>query len=246
MVKYARIRHDDPPRQSNAFRVYPETVPMSNSPRKGKGVVIPYSDEWEMWTRSINTKESGDWLFTPHTMLFNIEYTDTPLAESICNAGNVVRVVDETDDYVKISRWMAGNSPVDAATYFNRPFLIHKVCCMDRLTLKLRKPDNGKDVYFPILTRESLSLWIDKTRIEFFPTLPLRVTVTILDAELYRNPSLSAGIVGKLSYMDEVTILEYRPQGASVWGMTDKGYWILLQQGESFFTTWRMKTLPPP
>lgn len=246
MFKYARIRHDNPPRQSNTLRVYPETVAMGNEPKAGKGVVIPYPTEWIEWTRSINTKESADWLFTPHSMLFNIEYTDVPLAESISNSGNVVRVVDETSEFVRISRRTNDSVPPDGVNYFNQPFLVHKVCCMDRETLKLRKPDNGKDVYFPIIAKGASALWITKDRIEFFPALPFKTRIAQEGLLVYRKPSFSSRIIRSLGLLDEIEITEYRPRGNTVWGMINGLGWVCLQQGSRFNTLWKMETLPPP
>jgi hypothetical protein len=243
-IGFARIRHDDPPRD-NPLRTYPETVPMNNLPKSGKGAVIPYRTDWEMWTRALNSPDSAEWLFTFHSMLFNIESSDPYKAESITCGGNAVKVIAENADFVQVAHWRNDRVPPINVTFFNRPHLVQKVVCFDRVTMQLRKPANGKDVYFPLLSDGASDLWIAKERIEFFPTLPLRVSAQTAALAIRKRPQPSAEIVGYAVYGQEVVILEYRPRGSDVWGRIGEDRWVMIQHGVNFYTSWTMDTKPP-
>lgn len=243
-LRFARIRHDETPRK-NPFRIYPETVAMNNVPKLGKGEVIPYPKDWETWTRALNSPEAAAWLFAFHSMLFNIESTDPYKAESITCGGNAVRVISQTADFVRISHERNDRPPREGVDFLTRPFLVQKVVCMDRETMQLRKPADGRDVYFPLLANETSDLWIAKDRIEFFPILPLGVNVNVAEIAVRQSPQPAAKIVERAIFGKRFLILDYRLRGSDVWGQVGEGRWIRLQHGERFYTTWTMQTKPP-
>lgn len=243
-IGFARIRHDNPPR-NNPLRVYPETVAMNNVPKLGKGEVIPYPKDWEAWTRGINSLDSAEWLFTFHSMLFNVESSNPYKAESITNGGNVVRVVAENAGFVKIAHFRNDRTPPEGMDFINRPWMVQKVVCLDRVGMELRKPADGKNVYFPLLSDSASDLWIAKERIEFFPTLPQRVTVRTAELAIRQNPQPAAKLVGYAVFGKEIIVMEYRPRGSDVWGRIGEDRWVRLQHVQQFTTSWTMQTKPP-
>lgn len=245
MPTFARIKHDVRPR-ANGLSIYPETVPLQNDPKgTGKGTLIPYPENWETWTYRLNSPEGGNWLFSVGSMLFNRDYVDTPLAESITNAGNVVSITSITATHARLQTYKNNLSvPSDEISFENRPHLIHKVVCIKGSTLQLYNPSSGLDIYFPLLSKEGYDLWIPLERLELFPELPfiIRPIDNILS---HASPSFDGRIVREYFPNIAFRIYEYRVNGCDVWGQIMPGEWVCLQKGNAFFTNWRMSTRTP-
>ena len=167
MPTFARIKHDTKAR-NNGLAIYPETVPLQNaSGETGKGVLIPYPENWETWTYRLNSPEGGNWLFSVGSMLFNKDYVEMPLAESITNGGNVVSVIETTSTHVRLQTYRNDwETPVEGIGFNKRPYLIHKVVCIKGINLQLYNPSNGLDIYFPLLTKGNNHLWIPLNKLE--------------------------------------------------------------------------------
>lgn len=242
---FARIRHDVK-RRNNGLLIYPETVPLQNSAKgTGKGEVIPYPDQWEAWTRALNSPESAEWLFTVGSMLFNIEYTDTPKAESVTNGGEVVAYTKQTATHSRLFHYRNYSTPPVGATYENRPWGVHKVVCIRSDTLQIMNPGDALDVYFPLLSKGDLPLWIPNERLEMFPTLPFRAVVLADKLPVRQNPSPASAVIKDVRKGQTITLVEYRPRGSDVWGRLSIGGWALIQGNRTFTTSWAMQTQPP-
>lgn len=245
MALFARIKHDTTAR-NNGISIYPETVPLQNRAKgTGKGILIPYPEKWESWTYGINSPQSGTWLFSVGSMLFNKDYTDTPLAESITNAGNIVSITALTTTHAKLQTYRNNlDIPADGLTFENRPHLIHKVVCIKGSTLQLYNPGDGLDIYFPLLAREGHEMWIPIERLEFFPSLPFiaRPQENLLS---FTSPRINGRIVREYSPTNYFRVYEYRALGCNVWGLIGQNEWVCLQKANTFYTNWRMSTRTP-
>lgn len=87
-------------------------------------------------------------------------------------------------------------------------------------------------------------------RLEPFPTLPMPVTASI-EQEIQYEPGKDGARTGEtLAKGESVTITQYFLSGSQVWGRLQGGKWIALfryeKEGPTFFTSWKMETLPPP
>lgn len=246
MPTFARIKHDTKAR-NNGLAIYPETVPLQNaSGETGKGVLIPYPENWETWTYRLNSPEGGNWLFSVGSMLFNKDYIDEPLAESITNGGNVVSILETTPTHARLKTYR-NNLPVplDGLSFKNRPYLIHKVVCIKGSTLQLYNPSVGLDVYFPLLTKGDNEMWLPLDRLEMFPELGMLVSPVENDFPSYYSPSTESRQHSVYQSSDKFEILDYRLSGCNVWGRIGEREWVILQRNKSFYTSWRMSTQPP-
>lgn len=272
--RYARLKHDfqwmDYPSRmadpdwswggANQADWYPQTVPLWVSPRSGDGRV-PYTREWLEYLRDLQPDlASAVWITKIAAGLFNrvgnvaIPITDldeleqAPVAESISTGGNVVKVLETKNGSARIEMLFLNSRPPnpDVINYETTPWLVFKFTSIS--TDGRLGNANGLDVYFPNLSKQAKGYWVDMKRIEMFPNLP-RCIAAKQDLRILSAPAGLVKHVGSLSQGQQVTLLEYLPQGSDVWGRIEQG-WIRLEYlnlaGEPVYTTsWDMDTRPP-
>lgn len=236
----------------------PETVPMQDIPRyDGKGERIDVTPEMfkafdylnrhdpraQRYVRSVNAM----WINTPYDPAKNAK------AEKITNSHNFVQIIGETPSHWEIACFDESDKFMElfksGVDWYRRPDIIFKAgaaCYADHHI----KVVSGVDVYFPLIKTMD-HLYLPKTRVEVFPTLPFKATTrTILN--IREKPGVDNKLLEQYKENQEFDILEYRPLGASVWGRTNIG-WVCLLISEvptqRYFTTnWSLRTngvIPP-
>lgn len=247
---------------------YPAVVPLWTDPKGGEGA-YKYQKDWARFLKASNpqyfvqlTRKAAG-LVNPRgndqdTFPANLDdYLGDVVAECIGACGNVYVVLEEKQGSVRLLLLDYDSAPpsIEELNYEDHPEL---VTCFTGVTEdgKVSKCV-GKDVFFPNLGKSG-SGWVPKERVEFFPQLPVDVTVTAANGLNVRDePRVGDNLVRRLQTRQTITILEYALRGSSVWGRisTDpmQPEWVALvyrtpgsatqQPGE--FTTWHMDTIPP-
>lgn len=273
--RFARLKHDYqwmgyPSRMAepgwswgggNQADWYPETVPLTTGPNSGDGS-IQYTKAWLQFLRKLQPNDNAAvWITTLAYGLFNRqpneekipildldELEEKPVAEGISTGGNVVMVLEVKNGGARLEMLTLKGGPpgTGKVNYQLTPWLISKFTSIS--TSGEIGNANGLDVYFPLIAKNAKGNWVQVKRIEWFPSLPRCVTpkgsLSILSAPNGLNKN-----VGSLGAGQTATLLEYMPQGSSVWGRIEQG-WILLEYldraGQPVYTTdWSMQTRPP-
>src|SRR5690606_17425166 len=173
---------------------------------------------------------------------------DKPVAESISAGGNVVRVLEIRNGSGRIEMLHVADAPpsVDDLNYYSTPWLVTKFTSVSEDGALGNA--GGIDVYFPNLSKDEEGYWVDLDRAEFFPYLPLCVTVEEEGMHLYAEASDESDSLGALPIGQSLALREYLPQASDVWGRTDYGWLLLAYQVNGvpvYPTTWEMETRPP-
>lgn len=231
-----------------------ETLPIqSQTSGGGKGPSIPYTEAWIDWLHKINNEDGARWLTARHTMLFNGDDWD---AESIGNCHNFVSWDWEQNGYARLRTFWIGEDPrnFDPAKVngHTRPDAIHKVICTNYWG-RHANPGRGYDAYFPLMRKfRDLPVWEKLSRIERFPSLPYAAQVKVDSLNVRSLPDFGPKTGMTYHMGQKITLLEYRPFGASVWGRTLDGWVCLLLANQpnvrTFMTSWVLKTtgiIPP-
>ncbi len=274
---YARLKHDyqwmtDPetgkPVRSrmetsdwnNGFSLdsYPAVVPLWAGPKGGDGA-YKYSKEWAKFLRASNPENFAGLervsagLFNPRSdnqssFPINLDqYDGDTVAEGIGSTGNLYQVVEEKSGSVRVKLIDFQSLPPtpDLLNYEDAPWLMNAFTAVTK-DGALQKA-LGKDVVFPNLGKPDAG-WVPKERVEYFPPLPMAVTVTDR-LNIRKGPGTDNEIVGHFSIGDTAVVSDYRPQGSSVWGKIAEDRWIALLYttagGSVYYTTWKMETAPP-
>lgn len=240
------------------FDTYPAVVPLWAGPSGGDGA-YKYTRAWAHFLRASNPATYPD-LERIAAGLFNPRASNQPpfpadlasydgntVAEGIGAAGNVYEVLEEKAGSVRVRLLDHQVVPPQPAqlNYEDTPWLMTAFTAVAK-DGSLHKTA-GKDLLFPNLGRAGTG-WIPKERVEFFPPLP--VTVTVLDRVNIRSgPGLTFEIKGQFNKNEPCVISEYAPRGSNVWGKVAAGRWIAIahttKSGVLYYTTWRMETEPP-
>jgi hypothetical protein len=256
MANYARLLHDFQWMSYKSRTVTPgwpglpstpETVPLFVSPNKSDKDDVKLSDAWDTYLRAINSERGYKFIISPPAGWFN----RNKLADSLGFGGNVVEVTGIVKQSAKIKAFNFNNSPPSENTnYLSHPELVHKFTVITSAG-KVVNPAEDIDVYTFVIGRSEL--YVPLVRLELFPKLPMTVSTGLTKAfglDIREAPTLYNKVIGKLAAMKKATVTAYAPSGSNVWGKIDKG-WIPLmlrpQNGpEVYYTTWKMKTSPPP
>lgn len=232
----------------------PETVPMFASVKKTAGTArTPITSEWESYMNALNgfDKQKLKYLKSADTALFNT--AGFPQMESLTMGGNVITLDQVRGNMGLVHTLPYGQAPtVDGVNYKTRPDLVQKfvVVVWDRKTKSTYwvNPPPGV-IYWPLVSK--YTVWIEMERLEPFPKLPMTVTA-MADQDIRTEPDTEGDLTGqKLLEGESVEIVQYHPSGSQVWGRIFGGNkWIALflyqKKGPTYFTSWKMETLPPP
>lgn len=170
------------------------------------------------------------------------------MAESISAGGNVVKILEMRNGSGRLEMLYREDTPpsVDEVNYALTPWLVTKFTSVSE-DGSLGNA-GGIDVYFPNLANQEEGYWVDLDRAEFFPFLPLCVTVEEEGLNLHAEASEASSSLSSLPVGQSLAIREYLPQASDVWGRTDYGWLLLAYQVDGvpvYPTTWEMETRPP-
>ncbi|MCW5876628.1 MAG: nuclear transport factor 2 family protein [Anaerolineales bacterium] len=241
------------------FDAYPAVVPMWTGPNSGDGA-YKYSRAWAEFLRASNPQHYthlervAAGLFNPRND--NLAFPDNlanydgeTVAEAIGSAGNVYEVLEEKSGSVRVRLIDFQSAPPTPAqlNYEDTPWLVNAFTAISK-DGRLHKV-TGRDLVFPNLGRPG-SGWIPKERVEFFPKLPVKVSVVISQRlNVRKAPGTHNEIVDRMTQGQSATVTEYRPLGSSVWGKIGENRWIALVYtttgGPEYYTNWKMETSPP-
>jgi hypothetical protein len=263
-VRFFRVKHDTQLAEFNfksrtaagswnLFAQTPETVPLFVAAKLGAGTHRTVINEpWEKYMDGLNdfNQDKLVYLKSAGTALFND--SGFPQMESLTMGGNIITLDQIQGDWGRVHTmdyYHVGSAGTE--NYKTRPDLVHKfvIVVWSRKTKSTYWINTPKGtIYWPLVS--SNPVWIPMNRIEPFPALPMSVTATV-EQEIRRQPGTDGSLTGdKLSKGQEVTITQYYPSGSQVWGRLPGGKWIALflyqKEGPTFFTSWKMDTLPPP
>src|SRR3990172_9111720 len=272
LPRFARLMHDPqwmpwPSRMGDPdwprgfhFDWYPETVPLSATP-KGTKASVRYSVEWLEFLRNLQPNDGAAvWIARIAAGLFNNQgnefipildldqVTQEPVAAGISSGGNLVKVVEIRNGSVRIEMIYLKTDPPPTyeVNYQTTPWLVTKFTSVS-VAGELGNA-GGIDVYFPNLSHLEEGYWVSLERVELFPALPLFSTARG-EVPVLNTVRGMAKQVGMLAAGEVVIVHEYLAQGSNVWGRTDQGWIRLLYlngAGRPIYpTSWEMDTRPP-
>jgi hypothetical protein len=272
LPRFARLMHDPqwmpwPSRMGDPdwprgfhYDWYPETVPLSATP-KGTKAMVRYSEGWLDYLRQLQPNAGAAvWITRIAAGLFNNQrnefipildldqLTQEPVAAGISSGGNLVKVVEIRAGSARVEMIYLKSDPPDPSkvNYQSTPWLVTKFTSVS-VAGDLGNA-GGIEVYFPNLSHLEDGYWVRLERTELFPALPLCTTATA-EVPVLNTVTGMAKQVGTVSAGEIVTVREYLAQGSDVWGRTDEGWIQLLTLNGAgvpiYPTTWDMETRPP-
>lgn len=260
-IQYYRVKHDDQlaiyhyksrtyDENSDGIRKQtPEVVPLFLAPKLTSGTGrTELSGSWEVYLDALNDNNEGKIRYVKGTRAGLFNTSGFPDLESLTMGGNLITLDAIQGDWGQVNTMSYGSPPSAAeVNYVTRPDLIHKFVVVgwkrNTRTTILTRPPKG-DVYWPLVAKRTL--WIEMSRLEAFPILPMEVT-TNKDVYIQNKPGPTVEQTkSQLLKGKSATIIEYYPSGSDVWGRLSTGNWIPLLYRQQFFTTWTMATKPPP
>jgi hypothetical protein len=232
----------------------PETVPLFVAPKLGAGTHrTTITDAWENYMDALNGFDNRKlkYLKADNTALFN--NAGFPQLESLTMGGNVITLNEIQGSWGRVNTMDYGQvGSAETENYGTRPDIVHKFVLVvwskkNKSTYWSTTTPQGA-LYWPLVS--SKPVWIPMDRLEPFPTLPMPVTASI-EQEIQYEPGKDGARTGEtLAKGESVTITQYFLSGSQVWGRLQGGKWIALfryeKEGPTFFTSWKMETLPPP
>lgn len=231
----------------------PEVVQLYTQPKLSSGGRRTKVDgQWETFIDSLNDNNTSklNYLKANNSGLFNS--TGFPQLASLTMGGNVITLDEISGEWGRVHTLGYGSPPSSlGVNYFTKPNFIHKFVVVgwrrDTKTTILVNPPKG-DLYWPLVTKGPV--WIQMKRLEKFPDLPMVVTANV-DVYIQAEPGPdNEPTESQLSAGQSGAVVEYYPSGSNVWGRLQSGGWIALLWytggGPHYFTSWEMKTLPPP
>jgi hypothetical protein len=238
------------------FDAYPAVVPLWTNPKGGDGAV-PYTLGWIQALRRMNPAvEDFQELVRTAAGLFNsrggknspiplnptaANYAEERVAEGIGSAGNAYEVIEERSGSVRVKQIDPRSAPQEM-NYWDSPTLVNAFTAVN-LDGSLSKTV-GRDVFFPNLGTGG---WVPAERVEFFPRLPLNVTIRTT-LKIRSGPGTEFEQVGTAYLAASYLVEAYALRGSDAWGRIADG-WICLQQafagGPKYYTSWQMATEPP-
>lgn len=231
-------------------------------PNSGKGASIPvHQSAWD-FMRKINDDRGWNYCKSIGAMWINTPYTD-PLnarGESIDCMCNVIswykNDVKNGCYHIRCFQSVEDFQRFDPAkvNWHMRPELFIKAQSVNLDGSKWIKVRDGVDCYIPLMARAvrdggTGNLWLAMSEVEPYPSLPCKVKVAKTDGLYVRQlPDTESAIIRAYSYEEEITLLEYAPLGAWIWGRTKLGWVCLRNNYGEFLTSWVLETpriLPP-
>ncbi|HAV78400.1 MAG TPA: hypothetical protein DCX53_13715 [Anaerolineae bacterium] len=248
----SRTAADDWPVDDSGWQT-PEVVPLLPVQRLKSGTHRTILDRsWEIFIDALNDQDKRKirYLKADNTALFDGK--GFPYLESKTMGGNIVSIDELQGGWGRVHTLdLKSPGSLKDMTYATRPDVIHKMVVIKynkntRITSWVHAPPGP--IYWPLVS--DVPLWIPLDRLEPFPGLPMSVTALITQ-EIKTKPSTDGTSSGfELAEGASATIREYYPSGSNVWARLSGGGWIALFRYEkgapTYFTTWKMETLPPP
>lgn len=264
---YGIIRHRpdyEPtwPESVEPGKYYPETVPLSDAGAgDNKGHTLPILPALWSYIQKINDAAGYKYARSVHMMWINKDYnesdpSDVPVAESIRNSHNVIRIIGETATHWKVAAFphtedLFKNFDPAKHNWYTMPDLFWLAIAADDKD-RHSLVGNGVICQLPSLRYGDGDAWIPKSRVEAFPALPFTAVVTARSLNIRKTYSTQSPLVDgpRAAYAagDLVIIKQYKVRGADVWGQTDDG-WICLRYAQvrgylAHYTTWKLDTAP--
>lgn len=204
---------------------------------------------WAEYFRSLNSVDSWRFISVPRAGVFNPEPDDDwykhhkePKIDTVSFGGNVVSVLDVGPKWTRIETTDINTDiPNPDINYITTPWLVHKFTSVNSAG-RLFKASNGKDVFCPLLTRQTS--YIETEELEFFPT-PMFVRLTI-GVEKRDIPSDNGNRLAYLPAGRVIRAVEWLPQGDQVWVRPISGGWVKVRDGTTFYSNWHMGSQTPP
>ena len=157
-----------------------------------------------------------------------------------CNVVEVTSILGQRN-YI---RSLDNSKTAPQITYESDPCVIHSFTVVEPSGYTITTP-KGLAL---IIVVGTTPLWIATDDLEFFPTLPVDVSLNV-NALNVRNAPAGDWVRTLLRDVAPVTILEYRPRASNVWGRIGANEWIALCHSTIsgwYPTTWHMATHPAP
>lgn len=248
-----------------AGRFTPAVVQLNDRPVADgrKGQQIPVLRSAQDYLRAINDDPGFKYAMSVHMMWINSDYEpgETPRAESIGSQLNFVSWTRELNECGLLrcfpnTQDFSVFDPVKV-NWYTRPDVFWKPIATNLEGDKWINPAGDVDCFIPLMARANKGgtgeLWLALKEIEPFAELPVDVTVLASPhLRIRKQPGQGQAVLGNYAQGKVVTLLEYRPLGASVWARTKDGWICLLlatAPGErQFMTSWRLETpgvIPP-
>jgi hypothetical protein len=217
----------------------PDTVVMQNLPNgTGKGDPIFLTEYVRSHLELINNAK-GYWYAWETRGAFWINNHNLPVrAESMMGGGNYFESMGYLAGHYLVKSYPV-NAPIPPAhNWYTHPETHHKVSAINR-DLKIINPNGGIDCYIPIVRNVGnplKNLWLHWKSVEMFPNIPI------------------GGLLLTNTNGNQVVIVDYKLQGASVLGKTALGKYVFLlkstKPGERIFpfVNWHLDTvgvIPP-
>jgi hypothetical protein len=220
------------------LRFIPDQVVMQNFPRgTGKGDPIWLTEYVRQHLQRINNAR-GYWYAYETVGAYWINNHNLPLrAESIWGGGNFFESLAFVNGHHLLKSYPT-NKPIPSThNWLNHPELHQKVSCID-IDLNIINPNGGIDCFIPLIRNTAnvlKNLWLYWKDVEMFPIIP------------------SGGLIlTNKETGNKVRITNYMLRGASVLGLSEKGWRYLLKStvpGERIFPfDWHLDTvgvIPP-
>jgi hypothetical protein len=263
-----RILHDSPARTSTrTYLITPETERLD-----GTNTQTVLDTAWQKYAIDLNALDYVT-LYGSHKASPKAVRLIQNNVGGICNGGwpklmhigmggnavqaTAIDVVHQTA-ILKTLRYQDGPPSILDVNYFTHPELVFKWVNVgwDR-TLKKTYWQNPYaliggfyDAYWPNVS--DITVHMPLVKLEAFPTIPDSGLPVTIKVPLHARVSPYGQIIGDLlSPGQTVRVVTYATIGSDVWGYVIGGGCIPLEgssptAGPTYFTSWRMKTIPPP
>lgn len=246
---------------------YPQVVPLWVDPKGGEGA-YKLSRPWAQRMHQHNPDpESFAKLIRPAAGLINprggqdglpadlSQYDGETVAEGIGSGGNVYEWVERKNGSVRLQLIDFQSTPDSRQNldYWTSPTKVNAFTAITKSGDVAKCV--GRDVFFFNLGKPGAG-WVPEERVEYFPELPMEISVTTGDGlNLRSQPSTSGTVVKKLQPGQLMQLLDYQPRGSDVWGEIQlptgqRGFVALVYSTPGTtryqeFTSWHMQTRPP-
>jgi hypothetical protein len=232
----------------------PEVVPLFMDLKITSGTNrTPLTGVWEQFINALNfnNKKKLNYVKADNTALFN--NAGFPQMESLTMGGNIVTLDEVRNGWGRVhtlNYYEPGK--LEEITYLTAPNLVHKFVVVGwnrdkKVTYFTNPPPPYGDLYFPLVSDSPV--WIQMSRLESFPILPLTVTATRTQ-DIREKPALDSPLTSfDFDDGESARVVEYFPSGSYVWGRLASGGWIgllIYEKGALVYPTdWKMNTMPP-
>ena len=223
----------------------PDTSPRQDVPAgTGKGVPIRLYPAMVDYIKRHNEARSWNWILEPGGAWCNSHPGpgEDRKAEQLDFGGNYVEILETKTGHAKIQAWPHTSTLPESSNWHDNPTWWMKGSAVN-YELKVINPANNIDAYIPSL-KTAAAVWMPLSMLEIFPVIPPMIGLPVTALQNFG---------GNWKKGETFRIYDYKCLGASVLGLTIKGWKYLLLRREPaeyiFTTTWHFNTttvIPPP